>query len=435
MEQKKGFLKRSIALVIGLFIMSIGVGLSVKANLGTTPISCTPYVYSLGFPSMTMGTLTTIMNIALILFQIILLRKNYQLIQLFQLPVALIFGVFTDVALKWVSADVMVVGYPLQWIYCILGCALVAIGVFLQVKAKLIYLAGDGLAMAISKTFHTEFGKTKVCFDSSLVAIGIISSFIMLHNLQGIREGTVVAAVLVGTFVRLFNKKFAFVEVFLNGKKTENTAIEINVTEESNDNLIITIAREFGSGGHQIGEMIAKELGISFYDKELINLSAKESGLTPEYVKEHEQKLTNSLLYELYGQNYASIDEEMPPLDALFLAQSKVIADLSKEGPCVIVGRCADFVLKNRPNCFTVFIHANKDFRILHAINEYGIAPNMAEQELDRKDRERTNHCKYYTEKVWGAASNYNLTIDSSLLGLEESAQIIVEAAQKMRKG
>ncbi|MFA6872542.1 MAG: cytidylate kinase family protein [Bacteroidaceae bacterium] len=435
MKQKKGLLKRSIALVIGLFIMSIGVGLSVKANLGTTPISCTPYVYSLGFPSMTMGTLTTIMNVALILFQIILLRKNYQLMQLFQLPVALLFGVFTDVALNWISADVLVVGYPLQWVYCILGCALVAIGVFLQVKAKLIYLAGDGLAMAISKTFHIEFGKAKVCFDSSLVTIGIISSFIMLHNLQGIREGTVVAAVLVGTFVRLFNRKLAFVDVFLNGKKTESATIETNIVEEPNNNLVITIAREFGSGGHQIGEIIAKELGISFYDKELIDLSAQKSGLTPEYVKEHEQKLTNSLLYELYGQNYASIDEEIPPLDALFLAQSKVIADLCKEGPCVIVGRCADFVLKNRPNCFTVFIHANKDFRVLHATNEYGIAPNMAEQELDQKDRERTNHYKYYTNKVWGAADNYNLTIDSSLLGLEGSAQIIIEAAQKIRKG
>lgn len=426
--KEEGLLKRCVVLVTGLFIMAFGVALSVKANLGTSPISCVPYVYSLGFP-FTMGVNSIIMNVVLILFQMILLRKKYQPIQLLQFPVALFFGFFIDFTMFLLSG-VQTSNYLIQWVLCLLSCAIIAFGVFLEVKAKVTYLAGEGLSLAISRTFHTEFGKVKVGVDSTLVAIGIISSFILLHNLQGIREGTVAAALLVGSMARFYSKRLTFIDVLLGEKEDKKTAVQAGTIDQQKK-IIITIAREFGSGGHEIGEIVAKKLGISFYDTKLIDLSASAGGLTPEYVKEHEQKLTHSLLFDLYEQNYAYVNEEMPPLDTLFMVQSKVIRDISERESSVIVGRCADFVLKSQPNCFTVFIHATKKYRIERIIHEYGIDSDMAEKELERKDRDRTNYCRHYTHKSWGKASNYHLTIDSSSFGAKQSAMLIIEAVNK----
>jgi len=428
--KKDKLLSRCIVLVIGLFIMAIGVALSIKANLGTSPVSCVPYIYSLAFP-ITVGVLSIIVNVLIILLQIVVLRKDYQLIQLVQLPVALIFGFFIDFAMFLLSG-LQTSNYIYQWILCLLSCVIIAFGVFLEVKANVTYLAGEGLSIAISKAFHKEFGKAKVGVDASLVIIGIVSSFVLLHRLEGIREGTIAAALLVGTIARFYSKNFKFVDPLVSIEKKEISEQAITTSQEKK--VVITIAREFGSGGHEIGEIIAKELGVSFYDTKLIDLSAAESGLTPEYVKEHEQKLANNLLFDLYEQNYAYVNEEMPPLDTLFMVQSKVIRDICEKESCVIVGRCADYVLKSNPNCFNIFVHADKDFRIKRIIKEYGIAPDMAEKELERKDRDRTNYCKHYTHRVWDKASNYNLTVDSSLFGPEKSAMLIIDALHKYIK-
>ena len=428
--KKDKLLKRCIVLVIGLFIMAIGVALSIKANLGTSPVSCVPYVYSLAFP-MTVGLLSIIVNVLMILLQIVLLRKEYQLIQLVQLPVALVFGFFIDFAMFLLSG-LQPSNYIYQWTLCLLSCVIIAFGVFLEVKANVTYLAGEGLSIAISKAFNKEFGKAKVGIDASLVIIGVASSFILLHRLEGIREGTIAAALLVGTIARFYNKNFKFIDSLVCIDKKEVSEQVSTVSQEKK--IVITIAREFGSGGHEIGEIIAKELGISFYDTKLIDLSAAESGLTPEYVKEHEQKLANNLLFDLYEQNYAYVNEEMPPLDTLFMVQSKVIRDICEKESCVIVGRCADYVLKNNPDCFNIFIHADKKFRIERIIKEYGIAADMAEKELERKDRDRTNYCKHYTHRIWGMASNYNLTIDSSIFGPKKSAALIIDALNKCLK-
>jgi len=428
--KKDKLLKRCIVLVIGLFIMAIGVALSIKANLGTSPVSCVPYVYSLAFP-MTVGLLSIIVNVLMILLQIVLLRKEYQLIQLVQLPVALIFGFFIDFAMFLLSG-LQTSNYIYQWTLCLLSCVIIAFGVFLEVKANVTYLAGEGLSIAISKAFNKEFGKAKVGVDASLVIIGVASSFILLHRLEGIREGTIAAALLVGTIARFYNKNFKFIDSLVCIDKKEVSEQVSTVSQEKK--IVITIAREFGSGGHEIGEIIAKELGISFYDTKLIDLSEAESGLTPEYVKEHEQKLANNLLFDLYEQNYAYVNEEMPPLDTLFMVQSKVIRDICEKESCVIVGRCADYVLKNNPDCFNIFIHADKKFRIERIIKEYGIAADMAEKELERKDRDRTNYCKHYTHRIWGMASNYNLTIDSSIFGPKKSAALIIDALNKCLK-
>lgn len=196
---------RLLVFSFGLFVMALGVALSVKANLGVSPISCIPYVYSFKL-AYTLGQLTIFFNILLIILQIILLRRNYRLVQLIQLPVVFIFGYFIDLTLKMVS-DLSVSNYMWQAAWCLLSCVVIAFGVFLEVKANITYLPGEGLARAISETLKKEFGRSKIGVDTSMVVFGVISSFIFLNHIQGIREGTIAAAILVGFMAKYFSKK------------------------------------------------------------------------------------------------------------------------------------------------------------------------------------------------------------------------------------
>lgn len=417
-------LKKSVIFITGLFIMATGVTLSVKANLGVSPISCIPYVYCLKYP-LTLGETTVIMNIFLIICQIVLLRKNYQWFQLIQLPVVFLFGFFIDFTmhmLSWIEPTF----YLWKFALCLLGCIVLALGVFFEVKAKLTYLPGEGLAMAVTQTFSIEFGKTKIGTDSSMVIIGIISSVILLNSLQGIREGTIIAAFFVGYIVKFFNSHLSFLEKLL---RLEEDAVVEEVKVEGNSRLVITISREYGSGGHEIGKQVAGQLGLKFYDKELIKLTSEKSGFTPEYINEHEQKLVHSLFYHLYEQNYVYTNEQKPPLNALFMVQSKIIRDIYEKESCVIIGRCANFVLKDKPGCINVFIHAANDFR------EKRIAENKEylSNEKENIDKERANHCRQFTGKVWNNCNNYHLVIDSSALGISESAKLIVEAVERFK--
>ncbi|WP_244963565.1 cytidylate kinase family protein [Oceanidesulfovibrio marinus] len=418
-------LKRIVVFVVALFVMAVGVALSVKANLGVSPISCIPYVYSLKI-KYTLGELTIAMNTVFIVAQILILRKNYSLLQLVQLPAIIVFGFCIDLALFLLSS-VEAPTYALQVFWCLLSCVTIAFGVFLAVKARITYLPGDGLALVIADAFKKEFGKLKVCFDSSMVVIGVVSSFVLLGKLAGIREGTIAAALLVGYLVKVYNKRLAVIDTWLRGNTPAGE--EITAVPESS-NLVITIAREYGSGGHGIGQCIAQKLGISFYDKELINITAEKSGFTTEYIEHNEQRLANSLLDELYAQSYAYVDDKLPPSDVLFLVQSKIIREICNREPCVIVGRCANFVLKDNPNCFNVFIHANKEYRRSKLIGEYGVVPENAMQELERSDRERANYCSKYTGSHWQDLTNYHMSIDSSLYTTEQVAQKIIDALQ-----
>ena len=213
-SKKSETFRRYMVLTIALFIISFGVSLSVKANLGTSPISCVPYVISLSSP-LTIGQVTILMHIVFISIQIILLRRNYKPLQLLQLPVAFAFGYFTDFTM-WLLTDLRPTTYLLQWFFTILSFVIIAFGVYLEVHARVIVLAGEGMMLAIYEVTHIEFGKIKVSVDVLQVIIGIALSFIFLHGLYGIREGTLAASVIVGTLVRFFSHHIDFIDTFLN---------------------------------------------------------------------------------------------------------------------------------------------------------------------------------------------------------------------------
>ena len=414
--------KRIVVFILGQFIMALGVSLSVKANLGVSPISCVPYVYSLTM-SLSLGELTILLNLVFIVSQMAVLRKNYQWAQLVQLPSVIVFGYCIDFTMHLLSA-LSPTSYVAQVFWCLVACCVLAFGIFLLLKTRLTYLPLDGLAVAISHTYHKEFGKVKISLDSSMVIIGVISSFAFLNRLEGIREGSVVAALLVGALIKFYSTKLVFVEQWLG----TYTASQIQSTQETALNsLVITISREYGSGGHEIGEMIAKELGIPFYDKELIKLTAEETGYTAEYIQANEQHLASELLYELYEQNYAYVDDQLPPEDVLFMVQSKIIRDICAKGACVIVGRCANFILKDDPNCFNVFIHANMAYRKTKVNEKYAATPPCSDKDLEMSDKNRANYCLHYTKHDWKDATNYHVTLDASSYGSEKAAQKIIE--------
>lgn len=196
-------------------------------------------------------------------------------------------------------------------------------------------------------------------------------------------------------------------------------------------NQIITISRQFGSGGRVIGEKLAGKLGIPFYDKELISRAAKESGFAEAAFENAEKKASNSLLYSLaMGMNaYGNQDIGFTHLsldDQLYLAQSNVIRKVAEEGPCVIVGRCADYVLRDVHNVVNIFIWADIEARKKRAIEQYHLKANKVEEEILRTDRRRANYYNYHASEKWGKAENYHLSVRSDYVGIDSSVDCIL---------
>lgn len=419
---------RIVVLLAGIFVIAFGVALSIRSDLGTTPVSSVPYVFNLIFPTISVGEFTVLLNLLFVVLQLILLRKNFKPYLLLQIPVVILFGWFIDVSLKLMSG-VIPHNYLMQWLFCIASCVIIAFGVFLLVKANVVMLPGDGLVIALSDTFKKEFGLVKILFDSFLVLSALIAILLLNNGLHGVREGTIASALLVGFIVQFYQKHIRFVDPLTDTA----VAAKEYVPEPymTTDNYVITISRQYGSAGHAVGELIAQKLGISFYDSKLIDLTAEASGFTPEYVKAHEQKLSNGLLYKLYKQNYAYVNETIPPQDMLFMVQTKVIRDIAARESCVIVGRCADYILKGHPHCFNVFVHAGDAFRLNRVITEYGASPEEAEKEMEKKDRERMNYNRHYTKREWANLKDFDMTVESSLFGIEITAAMIIDARRK----
>jgi len=196
---------------------------------------------------------------------------------------------------------------------------------------------------------------------------------------------------------------------------------------------IITIARQYGSGGREIGQKLAKELDIPFYDKELIALSAKENGLDEKMFEKKDERASSSLLYSLMIGNYTfgshvSSNNDIPINDMLFLIQTDIIKKLAKEGPCVIVGRCADYVLRDESDIFNIFIHTDKLNRMDRVMHEYDVAPEKAADYLVKKDKQRANYYNFYTNKKWGDLENYHLTLDSAATNINGAVELIKSA-------
>lgn len=208
---------------------------------------------------------------------------------------------------------------------------------------------------------------------------------------------------------------------------------------------IITISREYGSGGRLIGKLVAESLGYDFYDKEIIDMAAQESGLSPDFIKKTEQNLSSGFLYNLLlGSSYSgtangasSINgtQMLPLADQVFNAERKVILDLAKKGNCVIVGRCADYILNtsdeiDSKSLLNVFIYGNLEEKLKRIEDLYKEPEQAAKKTIQQIDKRRANHYNTFTEATWGDRKNYDIMINSSTAGIEETAKLISEIAK-----
>ena len=206
-----------------------------------------------------------------------------------------------------------------------------------------------------------------------------------------------------------------------NGTETKTEKEEINVTANLENQIIITLSREYGSGGRYIGKLVAEKLGIKLYDKEFVAKLAEETGLSSEYIENNEQK--RGALETLNNGYYSGLSNS----DELFIKESELIKKVASENSCVIVGRCADFILKENKNVFKVFVYSNMENKIKRTTNIYGLDKNKAEKEINKINKLRANHYKYYTEKDWNNPENYDICINSDSLGVERAADLICE--------
>ena len=191
------------------------------------------------------------------------------------------------------------------------------------------------------------------------------------------------------------------------------------------NNTVITISRQYGSGGRLIGEMLAKQMGVPFYDNELINRAAEQTGLSKECFCDAESTSLGNLLLSLTSLTPGSQNYGLPLNEKIFLFQSQVIKDVAAEGPCVIVGRCAEYVLHDNPNCINIFVHAELEDRVKRAVETYGLPEKDAEATVVKTDKRRANYYNYFTGKKWGRAENYDLVFNSSRISLEDITKII----------
>ena len=196
---------------------------------------------------------------------------------------------------------------------------------------------------------------------------------------------------------------------------------------------IITIGREYGSGGRQIGQEVAKYFGIKCYDKELLEHAANDSGICKELFEHHDEKPTNSFLYSLvmdtYSFGYSSSGfSDMPMNHKIFLAQFDAIKNIAKEGPCVLVGRCADYALHDMKNCLHFFIYADEETKIKRLVKKYpDLNESKARDMMIKKDKQRQSYYNYYSSKKWGRADSYDFCINSSVLGIDGTVKLITQ--------
>lgn len=195
---------------------------------------------------------------------------------------------------------------------------------------------------------------------------------------------------------------------------------------------IITISREFGSGGRLLAQMVAEKLGIPFYDRQIIKMVAEKSGICLDIVEETgEYKASNWFLGTAIPNVYTgNVMDMLSPIDRVYIFQSEVINSIAAQGPCVIVGRSANYILKDRTDVLNVFIHSDEAHKLERIAEVNGLAEKEARKLMEKKDKQRASHVKHYTDQIWGQLRNYHLTLDSGALGLDKCCELIIKASK-----
>ncbi len=435
-RSRQEWLRRYVSFIFILFVIAFGTSLSIRANLGSSPISAPPYVLSLvpGMP-LTMGMLTILMHVFFIGSQILLLGKNYDKLQLTQILVSFLFGFYTDLTM-WITGFLQVpfdvtpaLGYPIRLLELLAGGAILAWGIAMEVRCDSLMLAGEGFPLAIAKATGKDFSKVKMCSDTGLVTIGTVFMFFFFGHWDWklIGVGTLISMLYVGFMVRTIAPHLAWLDrIFI----PRHERVEQEDTHEGDRTpekpFVITIARTCGSGGKHIGHLLAKRLGVAFYDRKLIDETAQELGYTPDFVENSEQNISTGKLWELIITG-ESLPASLNPShdDAIFLGQSRIIRKIAQERPCVIIGRCANWILRDNNRVLKVFITAHEADAIKCVMESEHLTETEAKRKIERINTGRSNHYWHYTGGRWNDAKHYDLIVNVSEVGIDKAIDMI----------
>lgn len=438
-KSEHALLRRYLMFLVSLFIIAFGTSLSIRANLGSSPISCPPYVLSL-VPGigLTMGTLVFCMHAILIVLQILILRRRYQVLQLLQLVVGIVFGFFTDLTM-WLTGymqimDNSAVGYSFRLMELLCGGAILAYGIAVEVKCDVLMLATEGTQVVISRVLKKEFGLVKMVTDTMLVMLGIVFCLVFFGRWRWelIGPGTLISMFYVGFMVRIFNPHLGWLDhILLNGNDL-HAEQEDDSHHDVGHPLVITIAREYGSGGHEIGAILSERLNIPLYDRQLIDKTARDLGYSYEFVADNEQNVSNRQLWEaIFTDNCIPASMKPGRDDALFVNQTRIIRKLASEKSCIIVGRCANWVLRHRKNVVRVFVCSNIRNEANNVMAKYNLTVDEARTKVERVNRARANYYFRYIGHQWSDSHGYDLIINTAGMSYDLAARLIEEIAKE----
>ena len=319
----------------------------------------------------------------------------------------------------------------------ILGSLIIATGITLAVHANVALVTGEAVVKLISQRIKKEFGFVKMGFDLTLVSLASIISFIATNftMVEGVREGTLLSACMVGPTVRFLMPRLRGINRFFYPKERRVAYRQAQQQESQQFHGVITIAREYGCGGRILGQKIAEQLKINFYDNELIGMIAKEAGLSTDLVADKVGRLDNALLYEMVFKDYtASLAQSLSTQDALFVASSRVIRSLAHKENCVIVGRGADFILGDNPRCLNVYLYSSSlQYKLDFCQANYHEDEATAKEIMARIDHQRNEYHRHYQGHSLANARNYDLCLDVSALGPEACCDLIASAYQQLQ--
>lgn len=429
-EMARRFLVFSLCLVF----MGFGVACMIKSALGVSPISSLPYTLSLLFDGITVGGWTAVLNLLMIVMQPVLKPAIPKKLLVLQVAMTVVFGYFIDLSSEFL-APLVLTSYIGRAGMLLAGCTIMAFGIYLGIIARVTLLPMDALLQVVSERLGKPYTSVKVISDLSMTIMSAVLCLIFIGELAAVREGTLIAAFFCGTEIKFFNTYFKGLTYLLLPenliqKEKEKQALP-NVSEH---HFVLTVSHEYGSGGRTIARRIAHELGLPYYDTEIIKMASERSDFAEEYLKEHEEKISSTALYRLFDWYTGALPGNQRPVqEQIFQLEARVIQEVAAKDSCVIVGRLANYILQNHRNSLHIFITADEPERIKRVMRKDNISAEEAMEKIRDFASERRNHCQEFSNMEWGNGMNYDITIKSNRYGVDRTAAILIQLIKEFR--
>ena len=436
-------IKRLIVFCAGQMILAIGVVIAVKSALGASPTTGIPNVIyqillSKGNTSLGLGTITTAIYCVYILVQLAILRREFKLRMLLEIAVSFIFGYFLSLGQIMLAALPAPQTYLLRLVYLIISIPIMALGIAVYVTPQISPAPAEGVTAAMSQKTGWPVPKCLLIFDVAIVAIAVALSLIFFHGLVGVREGTIICALTLGPVMKPIMGVIQKPLMNFCGTQTKREAAMAQAEAAAFDpgKLIVTVDWEFGSGGYLLAYDLAEKLGAKVYSNdELVAMEIEESGLPERFVTEHEKLMRHSAVYD-YSTYAYMIQQTLDPLDQLYAAQVRVLRKIAQqEQRAVILGHCGNYILRDDPNCFKVFVHAERKDRVARSERHHNLSEEDAERAMHATNRSRSKYHQDFTGEMWGQACYYDLSLSLSAFNRANSSPLVVDAIERWKAG